>query len=123
MATGLKSNLDIATRPREGMKPLEKQAKYHLDATTNLEGGPKEGEKVSPPLDLLCLSLNVVMNADHTFLVPHSHRPIPGATPARAWREATRPPPETRRTWGKEQLGKGATVDGRQTGDGGGEVE
>ena len=63
------------------MKPLEDQAKYHLDATTNLEGGPKEGEKVSPSLDLLFLSLNVVTNADHTFLVPHLHRPIPGATP------------------------------------------
>jgi hypothetical protein len=105
------------------MKPLEDRAKDHLDATTNLEGGPKEGEKVSPPLDLLLLSLNVVTNADHTFLVQRLHRPIPGATPMRARQEVTRPPPETRRTWGKEQLGEGGTVDGRQTGDGGGEVE
>ena len=37
MATGLESNPDRATRPQEGMKPLEDRAKDHLDATTSLE--------------------------------------------------------------------------------------
>jgi hypothetical protein len=105
------------------MKPLDGRAVHDLDATTNPEGGPKEGEEVSLPLDFVFLCLSKATSTDDMSPILCAQWPISGATPARARRETLRPPPETRRARGDKKLGQDTAVDRRQKGDGGGEVE
>ncbi len=114
MAIGLKSKTDlVGSRPVEGMHPLDSRAKHGLDTTTNLEGEPEGGKEESVPSHSLVVFLNKLTDSNNMCLVSSAQRPIPGATPARAWREVTRPPPEARRPGGDEELGKGAAVDWR----------
>ena len=101
------------------MQPLDGIAVRDLDATTNPEGGPKEGEEVSLPFVFAFLGLNKATNTNNTSLVMRTQWPIPGATPTRAWWEASRPPPEARRLGSDEELGKDTAVNRRQTGGGG----
>ena len=101
------------------MQPLDGIAVRDLDATTNPEGGPKEGEEVSLPFVFAFLGLNKATNTNNMSPVVRTQWPIPGATPIRAWREASRPPPEARRPGSDEELGEDTAVDRQQTGDGG----
>ena len=119
----LEGNAYRSARPAESMQPLDGRAVHNLDATTNPEGGPKEGKEVSLPLDFAFLCLNITTNTDDMSLVLRAQCLIPGATPARAQQEASRPPPETKRKRGDKELGQDTVVDRQQTGDGGGEVE
>jgi len=95
------------------LKRLDGRAKHGLDTTTNLKGEPEGGEEVSVPSHSLAMFLNKLTDSNNMCLVLSAQRPIPGATPVRAWREATRPPPEARRSGGDEELGKDAAVDWR----------
>ncbi len=115
MAFGLKSKTDlVGSRPVEGMHPLDGCAKHGLDTTTSLaEGEPEDGKEVSVLSHLLVVFLNKLTDSNNMCLVLSAQRLIPGATPTRAWREATRPPPEARRPGGDEELGKGAAVNWR----------
>ena len=105
------------------MQPLDGRAVPNLDGTTNPEGGPKEGEEVSLPLDFAFLCLSKATNTDNMSPIVCAQWLISGATPTRARRETLRPPLETRRARGDKKLGQDTAVDRQQTGDGGGEVE
>jgi len=56
-------------------------------------GEPEGDEEVSVPSHSLVVFLNKLTDSNNMCLVSSAQRPIPGATPVRAWREATRPPP------------------------------
>jgi len=114
MAICLKSKMElVGSRPAESMHPLDGCVKHGLDTTTNLEGEPEGGEEVSVPSHSLVVFLNKLTDSNNMCLVSSAQRPIRGATPARAWQEATRPPPEARRSGGDEKRGKDAAVDWR----------
>ena len=69
VAICLEGNVYRLARPAKSMQPLDGRAVRNLDATTNLEGGPKEGEKVSLPLDFAFLCLSKPTNTDNMSLV------------------------------------------------------
>ena len=102
----LEGNVYRLARLAESMQPLDGIAVRDLDATTNPEGGPKEGEEVSLPLDFAILCLRKATNTDNMSPIMHAQWPISGATPVRARQETSRPPPETRRARGDRSLAK-----------------
>ena len=111
MAIGLKGKTDPAGgRPAEGMEPLEGHAQYCFDATTNLEGDPEGGEEVRAPFNLLVLILEKLADFSDMMFVSCLQWPIPGATPTRARRDASRSPPEAGRPGSDEQLGHEAAI-------------
>ena len=111
MAIGLKGKTDPAGgRPAEGMEPLEGHGQYGFDATTNLEDDPEGGEEVSAPFNLLVLILDKLVDVSDMTSVSCSQWPIPGATPTRARRDASRSPPKAGRPGSDEQLGHEAVI-------------
>jgi hypothetical protein len=106
----------------EGTEPLDDGAEGTLNATTNLEGFPEEGKKVSPPSPFVALSSACVAPSAHDLSsIASLQRPL-----ARAFASRTRgqmgPLPEARTCRGPEELVKSVPVDGRQVEEGGDEV-
>jgi hypothetical protein len=106
----------------EDTEPLDNDGGGALDATTNLEGFPEEGKKVSPPSPFVALSLACVVPSAHNLSSIASLQHLLARAFASRMRGKTGPPAEARRCRGPEELAKSAPVDGQQVEEGGDEV-